>query len=911
MLKLNDIKSVAVGIDMSSVKTHALPHSIVNESSLSYRMAEPEAQAALLPKYFVYVEDDGSSLGLIKKAGVGSPEDGAVLTGVSDAETTFAEDAAIWSSANDLSSGKIEITTQVEVDSLGTEETSVEEASDSKVVINLPEADGRYAITQLIIEDGSDPVTFDFSAVDDPKLVVELLAEKTSDSVKLFKDNEEITSLTLGTHTLSVVGTEISIAVTDGSATVTHTEKPIEKAVDPTKDKVETVVKVSFGQDGKNKTHTVTPATLTKTNKFINGLMIAVKFTVDEVEFVTLGTLNPADGTISVNGIILPDCIDKKVEGTDTVEDSENTRLLKEIDGWKSGEHITNVQCMTVNNSLEDVVVINWETSDSEVKELHPQDTQGNPIENIVPGSVILGISPEDPYDNDKEIEGESGQEEGVIILSDHAVKEETDDDGFVHQILDINTVTSGGVLNRFRSVKYNLPDGTEVSRFEKEAYSVGKVFYNTGIIELNAEIPIVYGVSPALYCKAIGMDNLRFNINNKGTDGNKYSLKVLKDHIENNGDVIYNVVLMLNGVELDSVLCSSNPDGSVIEGTDANGNAVDVEIPFIGTLEHDVFSASFTNTDPEVLKSLHGMVYNFDGGTDGVDGITASDYIGYKDESGTAGAWLFDDAKYPAQMWPSLGYTDKEFYMGAKDIAWNRKDTTCVWDIPKGYSKKTAIDYREEDPVPADWWTELYYNWCNDVYNGSIVALPPSYYVTKNSLASYKTNGTWYPVAGKERGTIDAASVINQVPAKLDRDEFITHNINPIYDTGTQGIQIYGNETLNGQYTDLSAAHIARTLTYIRSKVDAYTETLKFELNDVVLWRTWIDYVKTRILEPIKAARGLQWFRVSMGNDTTTREELASRIVRGVVECQFVPDAEIFKLEYQVYSSAADNSTF
>ena len=35
MLKLNDIKSVAVGIDMSSVKTHALPHSIVNESSLS------------------------------------------------------------------------------------------------------------------------------------------------------------------------------------------------------------------------------------------------------------------------------------------------------------------------------------------------------------------------------------------------------------------------------------------------------------------------------------------------------------------------------------------------------------------------------------------------------------------------------------------------------------------------------------------------------------------------------------------------------------------------------------------------------------------------------------------------------------------------------------------------------------
>ena len=131
------------------------------------------------------------------------------------------------------------------------------------------------------------------------------------------------------------------------------------------------------------------------------------------------------------------------------------------------------------------------------------------------------------------------------------------------------------------------------------------------------------------------------------------------------------------------------------------------------------------------------------------------------------------------------------------------------------------------------------------------------------------------------------------------------------LFRSGNQGIQIYGNETLNAQYTDLSAAHIARTLTYIRSKVDTYTETLKFELNDVILWRTWIDYVKNNILDRIKSGRGLAWYRVSMGNDTTTAAELANRIVRGIVELQFVPDAEIFKIDYVVYSSAADNSTF
>ena len=138
-------------------------------------MAESEAQAALLPKYFVYVEGDGSDLDLIKKAPVGSPEAGAVLTNVTDADESFAEDAAIWSSANDLSAGKIEITRQVEVDTLGTEDTASAEADDGKVVVSIPSDEDRHAITQLVVTDGGDPLTFNFEATDDPALSVELL----------------------------------------------------------------------------------------------------------------------------------------------------------------------------------------------------------------------------------------------------------------------------------------------------------------------------------------------------------------------------------------------------------------------------------------------------------------------------------------------------------------------------------------------------------------------------------------------------------------------------------------------------------------------------------------------------------------------------------------------------------------
>ena len=733
---------------------------------------------------------------------------------------------------------------------------------------------------------------------------VKLKLEKEGSSIRLIPSTYEFQYDTNKTATISLDNTTLQVNL--DSQSVLYNDSPdgssvsIREIIESEKDvfDLKSIAKVDFGQDGYNKTHTQKNATVTKNSNYINGLKIAICYCVDELRYVTLGTLKPATAEITLNkSLIVNDGV---------IEDAENEALLEKI---YSLTEINNVECTTINKSEETPnPITNWDTTLSEIDELHPKDEDGNVLENLVEGSIRLQLGEiPDLYGT----EDENQQEEGCLILADRPVKQILDDTDFPRFVLDESSVTSNGVLNRFRSVEIKEKGSDEPKVFfEKDAYSVGTVYYNTGVIELKTPTPIIEGTAPSLKCKVQGMKNLKCNILNKGSDGNKYSFKVLKDHIELNGDVIYNLSLVLNNTELDTVKCSSNPEGSIIESTDDNGNVIDQEVPYIGSLENDVFVTSYIG-DEESLKNLHIATYNCVNGTDGVAGITAKDYIGYKDESGTAGSWLFDDVKYPAQMWPSLGYTDKEFYMAAQNIAYNRKDTTCVWDVPKGYSKKSAIAYREEAPIPAQWWTELYYNWCNDVYNNDVVELPPSYYVTKNSLASYKLNGTWYPVAGKERGTIDAASVINQVPAKLDRDEFITHNINPIYDTGNQGIQIYGNETLNGQYTDLSAAHIARTLTYVRAKVDFYTETLKFELNDVVLWRTWIDYVKSKILEPIKAARGLQWYRVSMGNDTTTAEELANRIVRGIVELQFTPDAEIFKLDYVVYSSAADNTTF
>lgn len=242
-----------------------------------------------------------------------------------------------------------------------------------------------------------------------------------------------------------------------------------------------------------------------------------------------------------------------------------------------------------------------------------------------------------------------------------------------------------------------------------------------------------------------------------------------------------------------------------------------------------------------------------------------------------------------------------------------------CNWVAARGefadlfeYGNSQAVDYSEQA-----FYCEMYWSWLKwrvaKLVNGlatgsSAVIVPASAFVILNALASYRAKGSFYPVAGDQGGVLpDSCTVLQNPSTKAQRDKLISYRINPIYDTGLRGVQIYGNETLNPQFTDLSAAHIARTLVQIRAKVDAYSETIKFSLNDIYTWSSWINYVSTKILDPIKSLGGLQWYQVDMGYNTTTRDEISQRKIRGMISLQFTPDLEIIDLEFVIMASSLE----
>ena len=241
----------------------------------------------------------------------------------------------------------------------------------------------------------------------------------------------------------------------------------------------------------------------------------------------------------------------------------------------------------------------------------------------------------------------------------------------------------------------------------------------------------------------------------------------------------------------------------------------------------------------------------------------------------------------------------------GACDFALSQASDSTKWE----YGETPTTDYTLQS-----FYLEMYYPWlkikCTKLGSTTPVSvnetIAPTAIVLDNILKSYRERGVHYPVAGDQYGQLsDTFSVINNPKTKFDRDQLVRARINPIWDTGKRGIQIYGNETLNAGYTDLNAAHIARTLVYIRNKIDEYTETLKFNINSVILWNRWKSYVSDYILEPLKSENALSDYEVMMGEDTTTREEIANRMLKGKIKLIFYQSAEIFDLDYIVYSSS------
>lgn len=199
-----------------------------------------------------------------------------------------------------------------------------------------------------------------------------------------------------------------------------------------------------------------------------------------------------------------------------------------------------------------------------------------------------------------------------------------------------------------------------------------------------------------------------------------------------------------------------------------------------------------------------------------------------------------------------------------------------------------SAGDVLEEEDVTSQLedefdssYTATYWPWVqvNDSENNVYIWLPATRDVVRNIALTDNIAYPWFAVAGVQRGKVDAIQVRKKL-TQTQRDVLYEGRVNPILTHSTEGLNIWGNRTMQIAESALSSVNVRRMLLQARKLISAVSLRLLFEQNDDIVRNQFLSLVNP-ILDNIRTERGLRDFRVKLENDPEAfdRGELCGQI--------------------------------
>jgi len=147
--------------------------------------------------------------------------------------------------------------------------------------------------------------------------------------------------------------------------------------------------------------------------------------------------------------------------------------------------------------------------------------------------------------------------------------------------------------------------------------------------------------------------------------------------------------------------------------------------------------------------------------------------------------------------------------------------------------------------------WVYIY-----DQYNDKYLYVPPSGYVAGVYANTANVSEVWYAPAGVRRGVMNVLGV-QTVWSEGDRDTLYTAKINPIQNFTGEGIQVYGQKTLQTAASALDRVNVRMLMITIEKALEKALRPFVFEFNDTFT-RDNIASIINSYMEDIKVRRGV-----------------------------------------------------
>jgi uncharacterized protein len=266
-------------------------------------------------------------------------------------------------------------------------------------------------------------------------------------------------------------------------------------------------------------------------------------------------------------------------------------------------------------------------------------------------------------------------------------------------------------------------------------------------------------------------------------------------------------------------------------------------------------------------------------GGNDGIDGITATDYVG--DPALKTGLYAFDNDEIRLVAVP--GITDVAVIAGLTSYVENRQDAFAIVESPMGKTPQTVLEFKQTEANIASERVGFYNTWIKvadpiGVGKNPTKLIPPSGHIAGIYARTDNARGVYKAPAGLE-AVVRGAIGLEYNVSDAEQDILNPVGINAIRSFAGEGIILWGARTCSSS-AEYKYIPVRRSVDYIEQSVLAGTRWSVFEPNDATLWGKLTSSVEA-FLRGFWRAGGLRGtqeadaFYVQCDSTTTTPDDI------------------------------------
>jgi hypothetical protein len=311
-----------------------------------------------------------------------------------------------------------------------------------------------------------------------------------------------------------------------------------------------------------------------------------------------------------------------------------------------------------------------------------------------------------------------------------------------------------------------------------------------------------------------------------------------------------------------------------------------------------------------------HGFTLAFQGGFDGWDPTQADPLAASGPNTSVATVALklaVDTLSNPDELDLNLlvipGVIDSNVNAYARLMCNTRADCMMIMDVVNSASTESVTSVISkvntlgaDDNYAATYYPCLRYS---DTANGVLVTVPPSVAVIGAFAFSDRVGQVFFAPAGLNRGGLAQFGIVDVLDRLTfqDRNDLYDARINPIATFPNEGINVFGQKTLQARPSALDRINVRRLLIYAKKTIASVAKYLLFEPNNPATWQKFLSTVNP-ILEKIRQDQGIERFKVVMDSTSNTPDLIDRNIMTGKIFLQPTRSAEYIDLSFIITAS-------